>query len=228
MRAGSGRTTRRPPRAAARGLSNRARALWRATYERTPYDQLPWFASGPSPSTRIAVADGFLPKGGSVLDIGCGAGSNVIFLARHGYDAHGIDISPGAVAAARKRASRAGVRVDVREGDALALPFPRGILDGAIDHGCFHTLPISRRAEYAVEIHRVLRRGGGFVLTWIAREHTGARGPPHRPSLEEVARIFEPGFLFTRSAFRPASGSGGPASYMTFLTRRSAPQPPLR
>ena len=216
------RPSARPPV----GLSAQARARWRTTYERTPYHQLPWFDPGPSPSTRLAVLQGFLPKGGSVLDIGCGAGSNVIFLAKQGYVAHGIDISPGAVAAARERASKARVRVDVREGDALALPFGDGSLDGGIDHGCFHTLPIGRRAEYAAEVHRVLRRDGRFVLTWVAREHTGARGPPHRPSLEEVAVAFEPKFLFVHTAFQAESEEAGPACYMAFLSRRSTPQPP--
>ncbi|MFZ0698574.1 MAG: class I SAM-dependent methyltransferase [Thermoplasmata archaeon] len=211
---------------APRGLSVQARAQWKATYEKTHYDQLPWFDPGPSPSTRRAVSERFLPKRGSVLDVGCGAGSNVIFLAQSGYEAHGIDISPGAVAAALERAAQARVRVDVREGDALALPFPDGALDGVIDHGCFHTLPIHRRPDYAAEVQRVLRREGRFVLTWVAREHTGPRGPPHRPSLEEVASVFESRFLFTRTAFQPESEEGGPACYMAFLSRRSTPQPP--
>ncbi|NNN16810.1 MAG: class I SAM-dependent methyltransferase [Thermoplasmata archaeon] len=208
------------------GLSAQARARWRTMYAQTPYQKLPWFDPGPSRSTRLAVSTGFLPMGGSILDIGCGAGSNVIFLAKHGFVAHGIDISPGAVAAARERASKARVRVDVREGDALALPFADGSLDGAIDHGCFHTLPIRRRAEYATEVRRVLRRDGRFVLTWVAREHTGARGPPHRPSVEEVARALEPKFLFTRTAFQAEREGGGPACYLAFLLRRSTPQPP--
>lgn len=211
-----------------RGLSARARAQWKQTYERTPYDRLPWFDPGPSPSSREAVKDRFLEKGGSVLDIGCGAGSNVIFLARSGFDAHGIDISPGAVEAARARIAKAGVRANVQEGDALALPFADGALDGAIDHGCFHTLPVRRRAEYAREVHRVLRGDGRLVLSWVAREFTGERGPPHRPSLEEVTAALEEAFLFSRTVFRPTSEDGGPASYSAFLVRRSKPQPPAR
>jgi SAM-dependent methyltransferase len=174
----------------------------------------------------LAVAEGFLPPRGSVLDVGCGAGSNVIFLAQKGYRAHGIDISPGAVAAARSRAVQAGVAVDVQEGDALALAFGDGDLDGVTDHGCFHTLPTRRRPEYATEIHRILRREGSFVLTWVAREHTGERGPPHRPSIEEVASVFERLFLFVRTGFVPTSEETGPACYFAFLSRRTTPQPP--
>jgi len=211
-----------------KGSSPTHRAQWRSTYEETAFDQLPWFEPGPSPPIRLAVREGFLPKGGDVLDVGCGAGSNVLFLAKNGFRAHGIDLSPGAVAAARERARKVGLAVDVQEGDALALRFARGRLDGMIDHGCFHTLPISRREDYACEAHRVLRPGGSFVLCWVAREASGRMGPPHRPSLEEVATVFESRFLFSRTGFLLGREEGEPASYFAFLVRRSAPRPPAR
>ncbi|MGA8710272.1 MAG: class I SAM-dependent methyltransferase [Thermoplasmata archaeon] len=213
---------------AQRGSSPTHRAQWRSTYEETAYDQLPWFEPGPSPPIRFAVAEGFLPKGGDVLDVGCGAGSNVLFLAKRGYRAHGIDLSPGAVAAARARAAKAGLVADVQEGDALALPFAKGGLDGMLDHGCFHTLPISRRGDYAREAHRVLRPGGSFVLCWVAREATGRMGPPHRPSLHEVTETFESRFLFTRTGYLLGREEGEPPTYFGFLSRRSEPQPPVR
>jgi SAM-dependent methyltransferase len=213
---------------ARRGSSPLHRAVWRATYEKRPYDQLPWFESGPSPPVKLAVLEGFLPKGGEVLDIGCGAGSNVLFLAKNGYRAHGIDLSPGAVGAARARASKLGLNADIQEGDALALTFSNGSLDGIVDHGCFHTLPLSRRGDYAKETHRVLRPGGSFVLAWVAREHTGPMGPPHRPSLQEVTAVFESRFLFTRTGLDLPREEGEPPSYFGFLSRRSKPYPPPR
>jgi SAM-dependent methyltransferase len=212
-----------------RGSSPRERANWRSTYEKTSYEELPWFESGPSPSVKLAVESGFLPQGGRVLDIGCGAGSNVLFLAETGYQANGIDLSPGAVAAARARATKAGLTVSVQEGDALALPFRRGFLEGVIDHGCFHTLPISRRQDYVQEVERVLRPGGKYLLAWVAREHTGPMGPPHRPSLREIATLFEARFLFERTGFRAGGEAHGePSTYFAFMSRRTARYPPPR
>jgi len=211
-----------------RGSSSTSRAQWQSTYEQTPYDQLPWFEPGPSVGVQRAVDEGFLPKGGEVLDIGCGAGSNVLFLAERGYHAHGIDLSPGAVAAARSRAKSAHLTIDVQEGDALALAFPDGSLDALIDNGCFHTLPLSRREQYAREVHRVLRAHGSVVLSWVAREHTASRGPPHRPSLGEVTALFESRFLFVRTGFHLPSEDGDPPTYFAFLSRRSARYPPPR
>jgi len=211
-----------------RGSSARHREMWAATYEETPYRELPWYDPGPSPQVARAVADGFLAPNSSVLDVGCGAGSNVLYLARQGYESHGIDLSPGAVRSALERAQDERLSIDVAVGDALDLPFPAGRFEGVIDNGCFHTLPVRRRSEYARQIAKVLRPGGAFVLSWVAREHTAARGPPHRPSLQEVARVLEPRFLFVRSGFHVAGEDGGPAVYDAWLRRRTEPQPPPR
>ena len=211
-----------------RASSAAHRANWRSVYERQPYDQLPWFEEGPSPPVSLAVAEGFFRAGGELLDIGCGAGSNVFYLAQNGFRVHGVDLSPGAVAAARARAESARVEVDLREGDALFLPFHDSSLDGLVDNGCFHTLPIGRRSDYARETYRVLRPGGSFVLSWVAREHTAARGPRHRPSLREVTSAMESRFLFARTAFRPGREPEEPSTYFAFLVRRSTRYPPAR
>lgn len=211
-----------------RGSTTGDRAQWRETYERTPYDQLPWFDPGPSVGVRMAVEEGFLPPGGEVLDLGCGAGSNLLFLAENGFHVHGIDLAPGAVVAARDRAAKAHLDIDVQEGDALALSMADASMDAITDNGCFHTLSFSRRERYAKEVHRVLRPQGAYVLSWVAREHTSPRGPPHRPSLHEVTGVFESRFLFVRTGFRPGGSAEGPAVYFAFLRRRSAPYPPRR
>jgi 2-heptyl-1-hydroxyquinolin-4(1H)-one methyltransferase len=211
-----------------RGISRRHRESWAATYAETPYEELPWFHPDPSVQVVQAVEEGFLPPRVPVLDIGCGAGSNVLYLASKGFESHGIDISPGAIRAAHERAARAGLHPDLRVGDALNLEFFDRHFGGLLDNGCFHTLPIGRRKDYAREAARVLRPGGGFVLSWVAREHTAPRGPPHRPSLEEVARVFEKEFLFERTRFRPARDGEGPAVYVAWLRRREVPQPPPR
>ena len=177
---------------------------------------------------KLAVESGFLPGSGETLDIGCGAGSNLLYLARQGFHPYGVDLSPGAVRAARLRAHQAHLTVDVREGDALALPFSDGTFVAVIDNGCFHTIPLRRRPRYAEEVHRVLRPAGSFVLSWVAREHAGSHGPPHRPSLGEVTSLLESRFLFVRTGFRSGEETDDLPTYFAFLTRRTAPYPPPR
>jgi SAM-dependent methyltransferase len=197
-------------------------------YENRPYRDLPWWSPTPSEEVVGAVRTRFFPKGGAVLDVGCGAGSNLLYLARRGYRAAGVDLAPKAIAAALERAERAGVKVDARIGDALNLPFPAGRFDAANDRGCYHTLPIPRRREYAAELARVVRPGGKFLVTWVGREETKADGPPHRPSVEETTHAFEKWFLFQRVEFYPPGVGSSRAGYVGWLERRQQPQPPPR
>ncbi len=213
---------------ARQGSSSEQRAFWASAYDGRSYRDLPWFEPTPSAHVARAVSDAFLPAGASVLDVGCGAGSNVLFLARNGFDAHGIDLSPGAISAALERAREEKLSPGLRVGDALALEFPAARFDGLIDNGCFHTLPLASRATYAREVSRVLRPGGVLLLSWVAREHTTPWGPPHRPSLAEVTKVLERDFLFVRTEFHRGADGEGPSTYDARLVRRTRPQPPPR
>ena len=143
------------------GLPEQAKRQWRQVYERASYRDLPWFSARPFGWIEKAAAEGWIRRGGRVLDVGCGAGTNSLFLARSGYRPSGIDLAPAAIAAASKRASGAALSAEFQVADALRMPFPRGRFDGAIDVGCFHTLPIRLRAAYCRELSRVLRPGAG-------------------------------------------------------------------
>ncbi len=200
---------------------------WRQTYEETSYRELPWFSPRPYRSVREAVRAGWLPPRARVLDVGCGAGTNALFLARSGFRVSGVDLAPGAIRAARARAVRAGIDIDFRVGDALRLPYAKGCFGGVIDIGCFHTLPLGLRSSYSREVARVLRRRGRYLLSWVAREYTGSRGPPHRPSLGEVTGIFERDFIFRHTEFQGDARDSLPA-YYAILEKRAQPQPPTR
>lgn len=216
-------------------LSASDRRAWERTYAETDYKRLPWYSSRPSPWLVHAVGEHWLRPGSTVLDVGCGAGSNVLWLGKHGFHAFGVDIAPGAIAAAKSRARKLRADVSFQVADAVALPFPRGAFTAALDTGCFHTLPVRLRSNYVDEISRVLRPGSPFLLTWVGREETGWQGPPHRPSLAEVTREFESRFVFATTQFH-APGSkrgwshprGSLARYTACLIRRRGPQPPPR
>ncbi|MGI0131428.1 MAG: class I SAM-dependent methyltransferase [Thermoplasmata archaeon] len=176
-------------------LPSDAQRSWEKSYSETGYQRLPWFSPKPSPWVVSAVEDRWLKRGSAVLDVGCGAGTNVLWLGSHGFRATGVDVAPSAVRAAISRAVRARVSVHFQAADALALPFARGTFTAGMDSGCFHTLPTRLREPYAREIARVLHPASPFLLTWVPREETRKFGPPHRPSVEEVASVFEPYFV---------------------------------
>src|SRR5215472_16237954 len=87
---------------------------------------------------------------GRALDLGCGTGTDSIYLAAHGWDVTGVDMVPRALAIARRRAAAAGVAPRFVEGDATRLR-DLGLGDGFTllhDFGCFHTLPGDMRDAY--------------------------------------------------------------------------------
>jgi SAM-dependent methyltransferase len=201
--------------------------MWEETYRRTPYRELPWFSPRPYYGVVRAVRERWLRPGTRVLDVGCGAGTNSIFLARAGFRVRGVDLAPVAIAVARRRAKRARLTIDFQVADALRLPFPSASFGGAVDVGCFHTFDPRLRPALARELARVLRPGARYVLSWIAREHSGSSGPPHRPGLDEVAKALEDQFSFLRCEFRRGTRTEA-AHFTALLERRSGPRPPAR
>ncbi|TNY35517.1 methyltransferase domain-containing protein [Thermomonospora catenispora] len=99
-----------------------------------------------------------VPPGGRVADVGCGTGRAVAELAERGVQATGIDLDEEMIALARRRWPRG----DYRVGDACALPFPDGALDGYRAERLYHELLDPARAVR--EARRVLAPGGRIVL----------------------------------------------------------------
>lgn len=93
---------------------------------------------------------------GPVLDVGCGPGHVTAFLAAHGADARGLDLSPGMIDVARARV--AGVSFEV--GDLRALPYAAGALGAVVSMYSLVHLPAERLAVAVIELARVLAPGG--------------------------------------------------------------------
>jgi SAM-dependent methyltransferase len=111
---------------------------------------------------------------GSALDLGCGTGTNAITLARHGWQAAGVDFSPKAIRAARRKAKQAGLKIDFFCADATDLGILTGPFDYVLDIGCLFTLKEPARALYARELARLLRPGGDYMLyAWLPRPWKG-------------------------------------------------------
>lgn len=119
-----------------------------------------WHLGRPSPELLSARDDGWLGSPGVAVDLGCGLGTELGFLAGEGWTAVGIDRSGEALRAA----SAAHPGVSFLRADVLRLPLRDGCADLLIDRGCFHYFGAAGRARYAREAGRVLRRGGRFLL----------------------------------------------------------------
>lgn len=129
-----------------------------------PADAVASFAGIGNPHAIAPVESGAV-----VLDVGCGAGTDLLLAARRVGPrgrAIGIDMTEAMRARARASAAACGLaNVDVREGDATRLPVEDTSVDVVIANGVLNLVPDKRRA--VAEIARVLKPGGRIQIADI-------------------------------------------------------------
>ena len=128
-------------------------------FSRPPWD------SGVTPPEVIEFVSQSQSRG-RALDVGCGTGTNALYLARSGFEVVGVDFSPKEIATARAKAHRAGIAIEFHVADVTRLGSLRVCepFDFVLDIGCFHALDAAGRARYAAEIAHQVRAGGAFLL----------------------------------------------------------------
>lgn len=126
-----------------------------------------------------------------VLDLGCGTGELSIYLARMGHRVLGIDLSPVAIARARRKAGGRRVRASFLVMDALDVPALRsaGLVFGTVvDSAMFHVLGDRERDRLAAGLEEIVRSGGRYcVLGDVAHRSD----PRYGISPGELERRFE-------------------------------------
>ena len=110
-----------------------------------------------------------IPAGSTVIDIGCGAGTDLLLAARRvgaSGRAIGIDMTEAMRDRAMQGASECGFdHVDVCSGDATCLPVEDRSVDVVISNGVINLVPEKERA--IAEIARVLKPGGRVQIADI-------------------------------------------------------------
>lgn len=172
----------------------------------------PWDIGRPQPAfVRLAEAGAFT---GALLDAGCGTGEHTILAARHGARALGVDISPRAVEAARRKAAERGVDARFQVADALRLDASGETFDTAVDSGLFHVFDDAARARYVAAVTAVLRPDGHLHLMCFSDRQPGDWGP-RRVTEAELRTAFAAGWRIEsldRDQFDINPGFGGPTA----------------
>jgi SAM-dependent methyltransferase len=161
-------------------------------YFRTP----PW-DSGITPPELFEFIQSH--PAGRAIDIGCGTGTNVITLAKTGWQATGFDFAPRAIQIAKRKAKKANVQVSLFTDDATRMKNVTGQFDLVLDMGCFHSL--ENKVDYLTQLDRILAPNG----FWLMYGFYATAPYPATPKIEDsdLSRILAQGFtlLSRRNGF---------------------------
>ncbi len=95
-----------------------------------------------------------------ILEVGCGPGANIWYLAREGFAAYGIDGSVTAIARCRQRLAADGLTATLHVGDITDLPYPDDTFGAVLDVECLCCNDRKTCAAIIAEITRVVETKG--------------------------------------------------------------------
>lgn len=190
---------------------------WDARYET---GDLPWDSGRHDRNLEAAISEYNIAPC-RTLEMGCGTGTNAIWLAERGFAVTGVDISPRALVAARQKAEAAQVDVAFVDIDIHDGQLPEGPFGFVFDRGCFHSSDGEERDRFVEQVHAALESGGlWFSLIGNADAPPREVGPP-RLTAQEIATRVEPRFeILALKATHFDSDQDDPAPAWACLMRK--------
>jgi SAM-dependent methyltransferase len=176
-----------------------------------------------TPPELVRVVEGDGPErlaAGRALDLGCGTGTNTLYLARHGWDATGIDFAAPAIIRAQRKAAQAGqisgamrfLQGDVTRLEALDL---RPGYQLVFDLGCFHGVAPQGRPQYTSGIARLAAPGARLMIYALAPTRIAGRAVGI--TADELRATFAP--TWTVERIETGTGPSGRPSAWYWLRR---------
>jgi len=196
-----------------------AKVRWENRYQT---GDLPWDTGRPS-AELAAVLDSGVTQPCRALELGCGTGTNAVYLAQRGFSVTAVDLSAAAIARAQSRARDERVVVDFLVDDVCDLQASLEPFDFVFDRGCYHCARRDNLPGFLATLERATRPGAKYLLlAGNANEQTEAPGPPRVQEHEIRAEL---GGLFSVDWVRPfrfedPGGLEGPLGWACLLTRR--------
>lgn len=112
-----------------------------------------------------------------VLDLGCGAGRHAVYMAEHGFETHGLDLSDTGLKMTKKRLERRKLEACLVKCDMKSLPYIDSCFGAVISLHTIYHQKLKEIQETISEIYRILRKKGVFLANFHSkRSHKYGRG----------------------------------------------------
>jgi len=130
---------------------------------------------------KDVLSQPWAPKGGRVIELGCGTGPILRRVCKSGFSGVGVDVSKTAITMAKEQSK--GLDIKFRQGDVCNLNAKSlGKFDLAIDGLCLHCITGAKdRKAYFDNVSKILKDGGLFVLLTMC-------GPMNRKRFSEACK----------------------------------------
>jgi 2-polyprenyl-3-methyl-5-hydroxy-6-metoxy-1,4-benzoquinol methylase len=161
--------------------------------ERYKVGDIPWDTGEPSKELERTIREhGIHPS--RAIELGCGTGTNAIWLAQQGFDVTAVDFSSLALEKARQKATESDVRVQFLQADVLNSLAIQEQFPFFFDRGCYHVVRRVSVGKFLETLELICEPGAlGLILTGNAKE-PHEPGPPVVSEADlrsELGRIFE-------------------------------------
>jgi SAM-dependent methyltransferase len=182
----------------------------------------PWDSGLPSKELiRVLAVESINPS--RTAELGCGTGTNSIYLASRGFDVTGFDFSPAALEVARRKAAEANATVRFVQADLCHFTLDVPPFDFLFDRGCYHAARRIDQPGFMKTLKRLSRPGTRYLLLTGNTNEKHEPGPPTMTEAEirsELEPLFEIQFL-REFRFEVPDPPEGFLAWSCLMTRRA-------
>ena len=183
----------------------------------------PWDSGKPSSELKRVVEGGIVSPC-RALELGCGTGTNAVYLAQKGFDLTAVDMVELALEQARAKAKAAGATVQFLQASVLNLPDLGAPFDFLFDRGCFHSFKERGWNEFLKSITQVIHPGTRWLMLCGNDKEQHDPGPPTL-SEKQIRDVLGPQFDFEwvrefRFDLSPSLGTNRPLAWSLIMRKR--------
>lgn len=103
----------------------------------------------------------------NILDLGCGKGANLWYLAREGFSGYGIDGSNASIKHVEEKLNQENLTANLVVGDFIKLPYEENFFDAVIDGASIQHNKLENITKILGEVYRVLKTNGKYFGFFI-------------------------------------------------------------